>query len=114
MQRYCAILKLNEKGGTTITSRKCLVYGNKLSRTSLLLLARKHNEVNEIQRETTFGEVAASCRRLLFCHFSNGQKDDGLYMPTIPRYNSDKYRAFKKECVTFLHGPRIVSEQKYS
>lgn len=109
IQRFSAISKLNEAAGTKIiSSRKCTVYGKGLSRQSLLILAKQHNEFNQIQRETTFPEVAASCRRLVFAHFAEGSEDDGQYMPSIPRYNSEKYRNFKKECVTYLHSPRVV------
>ena len=93
-----------------ITQRKCVVYGSELSRICLLVLARQHNEYNQIQRETTFPETVSSCRQLLYSHFAvdNGQ-DDRTYMPKIPHYNSNTYKAFKSECMTYLHSPRIVS-----
>ena len=101
---------MNNQGKRKILSRKCCVYGSSLSRKSLLVLARQHNDYNEIQRETTFSEVAASCRRLLFLHFAEDtEEDDGRYMPVIPRYNSTKYKEFKQECLFYLHSPRLVS-----
>lgn len=80
-----------------------------MTRKSLLVLARYHNDINEIQRVTTFSEIAASCRRLLFLHFGD-EEDDGNYKPNIPRYNSKKYKEFKGECLAYLHSPRLVSE----
>ncbi len=72
---------MNEKGERQITSRKCMVYGAGLSRKLLLVLARQHNEFDQVQRETTFPEVAASCRQLLYCHFAEEEEstDDGQY-----------------------------------
>lgn len=61
-----AIALVNEKGSRKISSRTCCVYGSKMARKSLLVLARQHNDVNEIQRKTTFSEIAATCRRLAF------------------------------------------------
>ncbi len=107
MQRFKAITRINIKGDRKISSRKCCVYGASMTRKSLLMLARQHNDINEIQRETTFSEIAASCRRLLLVHF--GDVDDD-YMPSVPRYNTQKYKAYKQECLTYLHSPRLVSE----
>ena len=78
-----AIEIINNSGDRKICSRKCSVYGDGLSRQLLLTLARQHNDFNGIQRYTTFSEIAASCRRLLFLHFGDDE-DDGNYMPTIP------------------------------
>ena len=80
-----------------------------MSRLALLVLARQHNEINQIQRNTTFPEVAASCHRLLFAHFGEeGTSDDGEYMPDIPRYNTQKFRDFKQECIGYLCSSRVV------
>lgn len=109
MQRFKAITLINAKGTRKILSRKCCVYGASLPRKTLLMLARQHNDINEIQRETTFAEVAASCRRLLFLHFGDKNLiDDGEYMPSIPRYNTQKYKEYKQECVAYLHSPKLV------
>ena len=90
-------------------TQQCCVYGNGMSRLSLLVLARQHNDINQIQRATTFPEVAASCRRLLYAHFSKEDgADDGKYMPEVPRYNAQKYRDFKQECVGFICSSRVV------
>lgn len=86
------------------------MYGKGLQRSATLSLARQHNECNQIQRVTTFPEIAASCRRLLFEMFGSGECDDAdAQMPDIPRYNSTSYREFKQECVTFLVSTQIVS-----
>ena len=110
VQRFTAIAKINESGeGREIISRKCVVYGCDLSRRASLILAKQHNEYNQIQRSTTFAEIASSCRRLLFSHFApEGQKDDGSFMPVIPRYNSQKYRDWKVECTAFLVSSQVV------
>ena len=82
-----------------------------MSRLSLLILARQHNEINQIQRATTFSEVSASCQRLLFAHFSeDGRTDDGKYMPEVPLYNTQKYREFKQECVGFICSSQVVGQ----
>lgn len=94
--------------GRKISARKCAVYGKGLSRSAALVLAKQHNEINNIQRSTTFPEVAACCRRLLFTHFGDGADDDGVTHPTIPHYNSQSYRAFKQECLTFLMSSQTV------
>ena len=110
IQRFTAISRINEKGeGRRITTRKCAVYGSGLSRSASLVLARQHNEFNQIQRTTSFPEMAACCRRLLFSHFAEeNEKDDGVTMPVIPRYNTQTYRAFKQECLTFLLSSQVV------
>jgi len=80
-----------------------------MSRNAILRLANQHNEVNQVQRTTSFPEVAATCRRLLFVHFGEGMEDDGEQMPQIPRYNTQKYRDWKSECLSFLSSPTTVS-----
>ena len=106
VHRYLSLLKI--KGQSTIT-RKCAVYGSEMSRSTILRLANQQNEVNKIQRTTTLAEVAATCRRLMFAHFaSNDLSDDGKNMPHIPRYNTQKYREWKAECVTYLSSPTTV------
>ena len=62
---------------------------------------------------TTFPEIAASYRRLLFEQFGSGEiDDDDAKMPDIPRYNSTVYREFKQECLTFLVSNQSVSAHK--
>ena len=81
-----------------------------MSRNAILRLGNQQNEVNKIQRATTLCEVAATCRRLLYAHFaSDNLKDDGEYMPHIPRYNTQKYREWKAECVSYLSSSTTVS-----
>ena len=94
--------------GRKIRERKCAVYGKGLTRPAALVLAKQHNEFNKIQRSTSFPEVAACCRRLLFSHFAAGAEDDGVAHPAIPHYNSQLYRTFKQECLTFLVSSQTV------
>ena len=90
-----------------------MVYGKGLQRSAALTLARQHNEYNQIQRMTTFPEIAASCRRLLFERFGSGEiDDDDAKMPDTPRYNSTMYHEFKQECLTFLVSSQIVSAHR--
>lgn len=110
VQRYTAIMRINKQSGRKILVRKCAVYGRGLTRQAALVLARQHNEFNQIQRTTSFPEIAASCRRLLFAHFSGENDDDGTAELSIPRYNSQPYRCFKQECLTFLVSSQTVSE----
>ena len=89
--------------GRNITSHKCAVYGSGLSRSALLVLAKQHNEFNQIQRTTSFPDIAACCRRLLFSYFAGDTEvDDGVTMPDIPRFNTNAYREFKQQCLQFL------------
>lgn len=100
---------INERGGRKITFRKCAVYGRGLTRQAALTLARQHNEYNQIQRNTSFPEMASCCRRLLFSHFAKEEEfDDGETDIAIPRYNSQSYRAFKQECLTFMLSSQTV------
>lgn len=110
IQRFTAIARVNERDeGRKITTRKCAVYGSGLSRSASLVLARQHNEFNQIQRTTSFPEIVASCRRLLFSHFAQKEEsDDGVAMPNIPRYNTQAYRLYKQECLTFLVSSQVV------
>lgn len=111
VQRYNAILKVNESAtDKKITTRKCSVYGSGMSNESILTLAQDHNSVNQVQRVTTFPEVAMICRRLLFKHFAcEGQEDDGEYSPVVPRYNSNDYREWKRECLLYCVNSKVVS-----
>jgi len=110
IQRFNAILKLKRSKKAVVQTRRCLVYGKGLQRSAALSLARQHNECNQIQRVTTFPEIAASCRRLLLEKFGSGQLDDeNSRMPNIPRYNSTPYREFKQECLSFLVSTQMVS-----
>ena len=109
VQRFSAIRQLRQKGIRSITQRNCAVYGNGLSRLATLILARRHNEINQVQRVTTFPEIAASCRRLLFVHFATSGNHDPSYMPDVPWYNSKPYIDFKQECLQYLVSSRVVS-----
>ena len=60
-----AILMLNSSKKENIESR-CVVYGKDMQRSSALLLASQHNEYNQVQFVTTFPEIPASCRCLIF------------------------------------------------
>ena len=104
------ISEVNGMDGTRkITSHKCAVYGSGLSRSALLVLAKQHNEFNQIQCTTNFPETATCCWRLLFSHFAqNTEVDDGDTMPDIPRYNTNAYREFKQECLQFLVSTQVV------
>jgi prephenate dehydratase len=85
--------EIDDLTGRKIVSRRCMVYGNGLSRSATLVLAKQHNEYNQIQRITSFPEVAACCRRLLFSHFADEEAvDDGSTTLIIPRYNSQQYQ----------------------
>lgn len=108
IQRFTAIKRVNDSGTRTITSRKCVAYGQRLTRAAALVLARQHNEVNQIQRVTGFPEIAASCRRLAFAHFCPDQNEADL--SNVPRYNTQAYRAYKQECVAYLVGTQVVSK----
>ncbi len=110
IQRFTAITRINARNeGRKITTRKCAVYGSGLSRSASLVLARQHNEYNQIQRTTSFPELAACCRRLLFSHFaSENEGDDGVTLLDVPRYNTQAYRAFKQECLGFLTSSQVV------
>lgn len=109
LQRFAAINIINDRGERVIQTRKCVVYGNALSASSVLLLARQHNDYNQIQRVSSFPEVAACCRRLLFSHFGTNVMDDENVSLEVPRYNSQPYRDYKKECVPFITNSQIVS-----
>ena len=114
IQRFSAIRQLRQKGIRCITNRNyCAVYGNGLSRLATLVLARRHNEINQVQRVTTFPEIAASCRRLLFVHFATSGDHDESYMPDVPRYNAKAYVDFKQECLQYLVSSRMVSVYIY-
>ena len=89
-------------------SRRCAVYGSGLSQNAILWLGNQYNEVNKMQQATSFPEVANTCRRLMFVHFDEGMEDDGKQMLVVPRYNTQKYRAWKTECTTYLTSPATV------
>ena len=109
IQRFSAMRQLQQKGMRCINKRNCVVYGNGMSRVATLVLARRHTEINQIQRVTTFPEIAASCRRLLFVHFASNGNHDESYMPDVPRYNTKAYVDFKQECLQYLLSSRVVS-----
>ena len=110
LHRYLAILKINDsEEKKRVQSRKCAIYGAGMTRGTILRLANQHNEVQKVQRATAFSEVTATCRRLMYIHFGEGMEDDGSQCPQIPRYNSQKYRDWKTECMTYLSSPTTVS-----
>ena len=110
MQRFLAIQIINQRG-QKINDRRCVVYGKGLSHAEALTLAQRHNEANQVQRATSFAEIAATCRRLIFAEFGNELHDDpeGV-MPDIPRYNAQNYRDFKTKCLSILVSTQTVSE----
>ena len=87
-----------------------MVYGAGLSQASALTLAQQHNEANQVQRVTSFSEIAGTCRRLLFTEFAPNLEDeaDGC-MPEVPRYNTHAYREFKSKCLSIIVNTQIVS-----
>ena len=110
VQRFSAITRVNScSQGRKITTHKCAVYGNGLSHSSTLVLARQHNEFNQIQRTTSFPELAGCCQRLLFSHFAaDDDTDDRLTMPTVPHYNTQAYWFFKQDCLKCLVSSQVV------
>lgn len=108
VQRFTAITRLMESGRKKISDRRCTIYGAGLSEEAILKVAQHHNFCNQVQRRTTFVEVAATCRRLCFKHFGNGHEDDGLFNPTVPRYNTMQYRKWKKDCINACQTPNVV------
>ena len=112
IQRFKAILQLNESGGKKISERRCSIYGAGLSEGVILKVAQHHNYFNQMQRHTTFVEVAAACRRLCFKHFGDGHADDGTYNPEVPRYNTMQYRNWKKECIQICKTPNVVGVKR--
>lgn len=112
VQRFTAISRINEsEGARKITTRRCAVYGQGLSTEGILTIAQQHNQYNQIQRTTTFPEIAAVCRRLAFAHFAaEGKLDDGQYDPPVPRYNTQRYRDWKKECMRSCRTPQVVGD----
>lgn len=86
------------------------MYGNGLTQEAALTLAQVHNETNQLQRATSFSEVVATCRRLLFSQFGPDLSDtaDGP-MPEVPRYNAQDYRQFKSTCLSILVNTQTVS-----
>ena len=107
-------LRQLEEGARSILTRKCVVYGNALSVSSILFLARQHNDYNQIQRVTSFPEVASCCRCLLFAHFGGNRIDEESVCLDIPRYNSQPYQDYKKECVLYCQLPDSKSHFAYS
>ena len=108
VQRFTAISRINEAGERKIHARRCAVYGKGLSTKAILQISQKHNQVNLFQRSTTFPEIAGICRRLAFVHFAEGRCDDGEYDPAVPRYNTQKYREWKKECLQVCLNSQVV------
>lgn len=109
MQKFCAVSLINEQESSRrITTRRCAVYADGLPRHAVLVLASQHNEFNLIQRTTTFPEIAACCRQLLFSLFAEGMEDDGTNNPMVPYYNSTQYKLYKHECLSFLVSSQVV------
>ena len=109
VQRFHAIRIINQKG-KKIDDRRCVVYGCGLTQAAALTLAQRHNETNQLQRATSFSEIAGTCRRLIFSEFGDELDDtmDGS-MPDVPRYNSQNYRDFKSKCLSILVNTQTVS-----
>lgn len=93
---------------STISHRHCAVYGTGLSRVSMHVLARRHNQINQVQRVTTFPEIATSCWSLLFVHFAKDSHRDQSNMPDVPHYNTKAYGEFKQEFSQYLVSSRVV------
>ena len=108
VQRFTAISRLNESGKKKICERRCTIYGAGLTKEAILKVSQHHNVFNQVQRCTTFVEVAAACRRLCFKHFGDGHNDDGSYNPVVPRYNTTQYRIWKNECIQMCQTPNVV------
>lgn len=98
VQRFTAITKLNSPD-VVITTRKCSIYGSETPTEVLLLLAKEHNNLNQIQRVSTFPEVAGVCHRLLKSHFGDSP---------VPRYNTKDYRKWKSDCLRYCVCPKMV------
>lgn len=109
IQRFNAITRINTSDQPRkITERKCALYCKDLSRLGALVLARQHNEFNQIQQRTSFPELAACCLRLLWSHFATqNEVDTGTTVLDIPRYNTQSYRMFKQECLKFLTSSQV-------
>ncbi len=90
-------------------SRRYSVYGAGLTLEQILVQAQKHNRFNQVQRSTTFPDIEGACRTLTFEHFAEaGKRDDGDYYPLVPRYNTQRYRCWKQECLHFCVTPKAV------
>ena len=110
LQRLKAIRNINDShADTRITTRKCAVYGNDLSFEAKLYLAEQHNEFNQIQRETTFPEVAALCRKIAFHQFWQWEPETDSEIE-YPYTSTADYKKFKEECETILTGGNVVSQ----
>ena len=81
VQRFSATTRVMESSKKKISEHRCTIYGTKLFEEAILKVAQKvaqhHNFFNQVQKNTTFVEVAATCHRLCFKHFGNGHDDDG-------------------------------------
>ena len=50
----------------------------------------------------------------MFSHFAvEGETDDGETNPSVPYFNSNGYKAFKQECLTYLLTSQMVCFQLY-
>ncbi len=77
---------------------------------SYYLSSRKTSTIKSNAQRHSLRMNAASCRRLTFSHFADeGKSDDGEYNPLVPRYNTQKYRAWKQECLHFCVTSKVVS-----
>jgi len=68
---------------------------------------QQHNQYNQIQHSTTFPEIAAACRRLAFKHYAEESMTMENMIP--PRYNTQKYREWKKDCMHLCITPQVAS-----
>ena len=87
-----------------------MVYGCGLTQAAALTLAKRHNETNQLQRATSFSEIAGTCRRLIFSEFGDKLDDtmDGSMLDNS-RYNSQNYRDFKSKYLSILVNTQTVS-----
>ena len=84
VQRYTAVKQIvAENPDCGIETRRCAVYASDLSTAAQVVLARQHNEINQIQRVTTFSELAACCRRFAFQHLPHW-----MSFPRVSRKNT--------------------------
>ena len=75
------------------------MYESGFSHSALLILAKQHNEFNQIQCTTSFPEIAACYRWLLFSHFAwDVEGDGGVNMPDILCYNMHTRNSSNNVC----------------
>ena len=102
VQRYTAVKQIvAENPDCGIETRRCAVYASDLSTAAQVVLARQHNEINQIQCVTTISELASCCRRFAFQDFGS--------LDVVPKGQSKEYKQFKTSCVTYLKSTKTVS-----